>query len=180
MRNIDLTNIKEASEGQRLPVGGYICAIKTVTDYPAKDYLEIEYDIARGDFKGYYTEMEKKVNFWGGKFYRSYKDTALSFFKSFLTAVEKSNPGFLWTSNEKQLERMLVGLVLGEEEYINKDGEKKTRLYVVGVRSVEEIEKGNFKIPELKKIQYTETTVSQPISATAQTLGVIADEDLPF
>ena len=149
MKELDLANIEPQKEYKRIGAGGYIAKIGKVEDFPDKEYLKIEYDIAEGEFKDYYTELYVSKGFWGGTFFRSYKNTALSFFKSFVTSVENSNKGFVWTSNEQQLVGKLMGIVLGEELNPNKsDG--STRLYVDQVRSVDSIRKGDYKVPPVK------------------------------
>lgn len=85
--------------------------------------------------------------------------------KGFTNAIEASNKGYKWDWNEQGLKGKLVGVVIGEEEYINQKGAVRTRTYVNAVRSVETIEKGEFKIPELKKVDATKvvtTTAAEP------------------
>ncbi len=145
MRYIDLDKVQAANEFRRPAPGGYICGITAVKDVPEKEYLRIEFDIAEGEFKRYYTELNKARGFWGGVFVRSYSDAALPFFKSFITAVEKSNNGYKFDYEEQKLKGKYIGLVLGEEEYMSRTGEIKTRLYVHSTRSVQAIKNGEFK-----------------------------------
>ncbi len=83
MKAIDLTNVKEAGDFQRPAPGAYVCTITSAEDVPAKEYLKIGYDIAEGEFKGYYSQMRKDHPDWtnAGTYYRSYKPTALNMFK---------------------------------------------------------------------------------------------------
>ena len=150
MKNIDWGKVPDPVDLPRLKPGGYVCKITLVTDEPKKEYLKVEYDIAEGEFKGHWNELYKAKSFWGGTFIRSYKETALSMFKGFLTAVKESNPGFIFNNEEKRLEGQLIGLVLGEEEYRKNNGTDGTRLYVAAVRSVDKIRKGDFTIPPKK------------------------------
>ena len=53
MKQLNLDNVRSADETTRLVPGGYLCGIKKVTDVPSKEYLEIEFDIAKGDFAHY-------------------------------------------------------------------------------------------------------------------------------
>lgn len=153
----------QASSGEfaRPTAGGYICKIMDVEDVPMNeqgkgDYLRIEYDIADGDFKGYYKEQFDK---WGGNwnayFIRSYKEKALGMFKHFTNCIEQSNAGYEWDFNEKGLIGKVVGLVLGEEEYQNNAGEIKTKLVVKDVKNIDDIKQGNFKVPVPKKLTVT-------------------------
>lgn len=171
MKCVNLDNVQEAGDFNRLTPGGYICGITRVEDVPEREYLKIEYDIAEGEFKNYFRQLFEKFGFWGGSFIRSYKDNALPFFKAFTTAVEKSNKGYEFDYDEHKLVRKYIGLVLAEEEYISKYGEIKTRLYVASARSIDAIKQGDFKVPELKKLRQEQTTDYQP---------ALDDSDLPF
>ena len=155
MKNINWATVEEAKEFEKVAVGGYICKITAIEDVEAKEYLKISYDIAIGDFKDYYKNLNESKGFWGATFFKSYKDTALSFFKGFLTALQSSNQGFLAdTFNDPNiLVGKYVGLVLSEEEYISKqDGTIKTRLYVSQVRSVDAIRTGDFAVADKKTV----------------------------
>ena len=152
MKAIDLTQVEDRKEFAKVVAGGYVAKIESVKDVPEKEYLLIEYDFAEGQLKGYYADLFESKNFWGGKFVKSYKDTALSFFKGFITAVAKSNPGFAWTSNEQQLVGKRVGIVIGIEEYLSKTQTVEERPYVADIHSVEAIKNGNFKVPPLKAL----------------------------
>lgn len=152
MRNINWKEVEEAKEFESLKPGGYVAIIKNAEDNPAKEYLRISYDIHEGNFKDYYENLYKAKGFWGGNFYRSYKESARGFFKAFLNAVKQSNVGFVFNNDETNLRNKLVGIVLSEEEYVGNDGTVKTRLYVSIVTNVENIKKGNFKVKPLKKL----------------------------
>ncbi len=152
----NINEVKEAGDSTRLLAGGYICKYTSVKDVPDKNYLYMEYDIAEGEYKDYYKELSERLDFWGGRCYRSYSEKALPMFKRMCSAVTKSNPGYIFDGNEHADETTLigklVGLILGEEEYIGNDGSIKTRLTVTREISVEDIKEGKFKIPKIKKL----------------------------
>lgn len=173
MKNINWNNVPNPTELPRLGPGGYICKITMVKDVPEKEYLYLEYDIAEGQHKRHWNELYKAKSFWGGKFYRSYKETALSMFKGFLTAVKDSNPGFIFNNEEKRLEGQLIGLVLGEEEYRKQDGSDGTRLYVAAVRSLDKIRSGDFIVPPKKLLQTGRSDGFYPTND-------VPDDDVPF
>ena len=175
MKRLDLSGVQEAGTYEKLPPGGYICGILNAIDYPNKEYLEIEFDIVDGHFKNHFKEQSKSLGFWGGRFIRSYKKSALPFFKSFTTALYNSNNGFDFDYDEQSLRGKYIGLVIGEEEYINRKGELKTSVYVKETRSIEAIQKGEFKIPELKKLQQTPLDVS-----TLPEFVEMNDDEFPF
>ena len=190
MRQVNLENVQEAGEFERLGAGGYVCKITKVTDVTVNentgkgDYLQIEYDIAEGPHKDYYKQMEENLKFWGGRYIRSYKEKALPMFKRMCSAVSKSNPGFIFdggkqNSNEQTLVGKYIGLVLGEEEYIGNDGSKKTRLYVNTEKDISDIRSGKFKVPELKKLANEDDNNTQSSNDFID-IPEGAQEEIPF
>lgn len=167
MINIDWSKEQEAQEFARPGAGAYICRIVSVEDNPSKEYLKIYADIAEGEFKDYGKLSEERTGKdWDYiRFNRSYKPKARGFFKGFLTALEKSNRNFSadkFDGNEQRMKGMWIGLVLGEEEYVKKDGSVGVRTYVDSIRSGEAIRQGDYKIPELKKLDQADTA-SAPV-----------------
>lgn len=164
MQKINWSNVEAASDNYAAPpAGGYILAICAVEDVPGKQYIKVYCDItgvadpANEQFVGYYGQRKERS---GGKiplfnFIRSYKQSALGFFKAFLVALEKSdNSGFVadrFNGDEQQFCGMVIGAVLGQEEYVY-NGKLRVRLVVNNFCYVKRIEDGDFKIPELKKL----------------------------
>ena len=185
-------NIKESSGFEKLPVGGYIIKILNVQDVAEKEYLKVSFDIADGEYKGFFkkqydgdTRTDKK---WpnAGSFVRSYKSTAESMFKGFVNAIENSYKGFKFDFDEKKLVGKQVGIVVGMEQYLNQKGQVRERTYVSAVRSVDTIKKGDFKVPELKMLDATKTTSAapkpsesfvNPFADSAPTIDPFADSD---
>ena len=153
MKKLDLENVQEVGEFNSVVPGGYIAKIVSATDVPEKEYLKMELNIAEGDYKDYYKDLSESMKFWGLTLYRSYKESALGFFKAFKNTVEQSNDGFVYDYDEKTLEGKLVGIILGEEEYIGNDGSEKVRLKITSTKSVEDIKAGKFKIPKKKLLE---------------------------
>lgn len=163
MQAVDLTNVKESSDFKRPAPGAYICTITNVEDVPINqqtgkgNYLRVFYDIAEGEFKGYYGQMRTDHPDWTtvGSYIRSYKEAALGMFKRFCSAVTKSNAGYTFdgktNTDEKSLIGKKVGLVFQEEEYYGNDGNKKTRLIVNKEFPIDEIEKQ--RVPAFKKLK---------------------------
>ena len=194
MKKIDLTDVQESTGSRNLPPGGYICKIVTVADVPQKEYLLITFDIAHGEYKDYYTELNNRAGFWGGKYFQSYKETALGMLKRFVSCVEKSNQSYIWDCNESTLVGKHIGLVLAEEEYVSKDGEIKSNVKPVYVYTVEDIKTGAYDIPALKKLSQNSMssfTTQTPLGHAIQLRGfdqpagdfmphVVRDGDLPF
>ena len=183
MRKIENYDSIQASSGEfaRPGNGGYILEIVNVTDVPYNaqtgkgDYLKIDYDIAVGDFKGYYTSQNER---FGGKWFanviKSYKEKALGMFKHFTNCIEESNPGFKWDWQEYKLIGCRFGATLQEEEYLNNEGEVRTRLIVKDIKTVKQIMDGDFKVPTTKKLERTAAPVSDFAVLDNST------DDLPF
>ena len=154
MKPLNLNNVEEAKDFETLPAGGYVCRIVSATDMPQYEMLKLEYDIVEGQYANYFNNKYGKTGYWFGDTVKSYKESALPYFKQFITCVEKSNPGYHWNNDEHTLVGKLVGFVIGDKEYRNKTtGEVKITSDVAFVRSVEAIRKGDFKVPELKKLK---------------------------
>ena len=94
-------SVEESGNFDSIKPGGYVAVIKNIEDDSDKEYLRISYDIAEGKFKNYYMGLYNSQNFWGGNFFRSYKESTIGFFKGFITAIEKSNPAYRWDWNEQ-------------------------------------------------------------------------------
>lgn len=158
--------IQESGSFKKLPVGGYVVKILSAIDVPEKEYLRLSFDIAEGPNKGFFAEEYKNDTREGkkwpnaGTFVRSYKEKALPMMKGFTTAVEKSNKNYAWNFDESTLKGKLVGLVIGEEEFVNSSGKMRTRTYVNAVRSVDIIREGKFEVPELKKLSADKVAAS--------------------
>lgn len=180
MKQIDLANVQEPQgEFKKLVPGGYVIGITRVEDNPDKEYLMIEYDIAEGPLKNYYLELNNKFGFWGGNFVKSYKDKALPFFKQFIEAVQASNRGYKWDSDEGKLVRKLVGAVLQIETYTNRNGETKEKLAVVQLLPADDIRQGKFTVPEPKAQNNTQTSAPQAPQNNDDP-DVLSDEGVPF
>ena len=172
MRSLDLSNVEEAKEFPKLEAGGYVCRIHSVQDFENKEYLKIEYDISEGRFVGHFKALSEAKDFWAGNFIRSYKESALPFFKAFINRIEESNPNYKFDNNEQNLVGKYIGLVLGEEEYEGSNGEIKTRLYVAAIKNVYQIRNGNFAVPTFKSLDGERPKPEQ--------LEEIDDDSLPF
>lgn len=179
---MDNINWNDVQDEIRRPVpGGYAAKIVKVEDNTEKKCLYIQWEFADGEYKGCNQETFDALGFWPMLICRSYKPTALRFFKGFKTAVEDSNRNFVFQNDPQSLVGKYVGVVLGEEEYRAKDSSVKTRLYVDQVRSGKAIREGDYKVPELKKLP---AGAAAPVSAATpmNNYAVLTDDDseLPF
>lgn len=171
--------INEAGEFRRLPAGAYGVRITKIVDNPANEYLEVYCDITQeGEYKHYFKQLVDAGLTDTSKSFRSYKTNALPFFKAFITAVEKTNPGYHWDWDEQKLVGKAVVAVFGEEEYEDKDGNIKVATRVVEFRSIDALKEGRIKVPELKKLPPKEAKPADESKNLEQL--EIPDADLPF
>lgn len=174
--------VNAAGEYAKLTAGGYVCKITKVEDVASKEYLNIEFDIVEGALKGFGTDMLERLGWTSCKFTKSYKESALAFFKQFLEAVDKTNnttfaneveSGF----NEQKLVGKGIGLAFGMEEYKKNDGSIGTRIntFDMQFKTANEIRNGDFEVPELKKLPEAPTS-------SASAFSVLNDDssELPF
>lgn len=154
MRKIDWDNVQEMGDFTPVAPGGYVAAITEVEDHEADEFLMVCWDFVEQPYRGRNTQTHKDRGYWPMRFPRSYKESALGYFKAFKTALEKSNPGYTFREDALQeMRQKYIGVVIGMEEYIAKDGTVKTRPTVRQTRSVDSIRNGDFKVPELKTLQ---------------------------
>ena len=164
---------------EKLPPGGYVCAIKSVTNHHEGDkpFLEIVYDIREGKYADYYADEWGQENLWAHTNRHYYSEAALGMFKGFLKAVDISNNtdfeaqaefGF----DEQRLIGKTIGYILGEEEYRGNDGSIKTRLRVRRTVTSQQVREGKYKFPETKKLE----EAAPQIQPTPE----ISESDLPF
>jgi hypothetical protein len=188
--------INEAGEYKALPPQPYVVRLTNVVDVVDKEYLEIYFDIIEpAEFKGHFKELYDATGKDYSKTIRSYKnEAAMSYFKQFTTAVNKSNPGFLWEKswNEKDLIGKVVIANFGEEEY--DDGvsdEIKVSTKVQQFRSGSAYREGKIELlprkkltdEQLKKFEERVDKLVDKRVATAVNASSVADineDDLPF
>lgn len=115
---------KEQYEYEALPKNAYIIRLLSVKEEANKDntgtYLKIAFDIAEGEFAGFYKKAfendsreDKKWNNDAVLYISVPKDNSEQWmvdnFNKFMTAVEDSNEGYHWNWDENTLKDKLVG-----------------------------------------------------------------------
>ena len=171
-------------EYERLEAGGYICKIKSAKEEKSKSgkrMLVIALDILEGDKKDFFkkrfdedTRAEKK---WpAGAIYRQMLEgeKAAGFLKGLMTSLEASNEDFKWDWDEKKLSNLKCGAIFGEEEYEKLDGSIGTSTKVKFIRTVQAIQEGKYKVPEIKKLPPKGEAFEDFVNS------VTSDDDLPF
>ena len=163
-----------------LPAGLYVCQIKgaTTETIKGKEYLVIAFDIIDGDYAGYYQaayNMDTRDNKkWKGVHRQGTEGSSLPFFKGLIASIEKSNPGYTWNWDENTLKGKKFGAVMGREEFLTQDGQKKMATKIRNIRSIEGLK--NATIPEDKLLpDNTAGYPDMPPTGPAPT-----DADAPF
>jgi hypothetical protein len=193
MKSFDTTNVQESysgGESKHIPAGGYVARIMKVTDVPLDtttnkgDYLKIEFDIAEGEYAGYYSELFMRFGKWRGNAIASYKETALPIFKGFYRSVEDANPNYTWNWIEQTLVGKLVGVVLGDEEYFNSfNNTIGTAVKHRGWCKVQDVRDGKVKAPKLRPMSESDKAKAERAGATTSAGATVisgADAELPF
>lgn len=162
--------------GRKEVPGGYIVKITFAEDVPQKEYLRIEWDYTDGDMAGTHKECYDNYGFWPAPLIRSYKEKAVGMFKAFIEAVAKSNDGFTWNWDERDLVGKWVGVVTREEEYTSNSGELKTRIIVDRVLPAVDIMNGNFQVLPTKRKEAS----NRGNAVVDMTATVIPDSEIPF
>jgi len=179
-----------------LPAGCYVCAIKQASmtkSNSGRDQIAILFDIAEGEHKNFYDQQFKAAKSqssdakWKGVYKQIVDGSSLPFFKGLMTSIEKSNPGFQFPwgreGNEKTLVGKKFGAVMGREEFLTTENEKRMATKVVQTRSIDGLK--DAKIPEDKLLGDAATPPASPQYGPADKDGFMnipdgIDEELPF
>lgn len=181
-------------EFSQLPAGLYVCEILGAKqeNYNGHARFIMQFDISEGEYKGFYKkqyEAEKQTSQnakFRGLHRQNMEDQGLPFFKGLMTSLERSNAGyhFPWgqDGNEKTLVGKKFGAVMGREEFLTSDGEKRMSTKIVQIRSVEGLK--DAKIPEDKLLQedagQAASKYGQADENGFQNIPENIDEELPF
>ena len=161
--------VQAPSEGRKLDINAAVVGIKQAKvqedDYGAK--LCIAFDICEGDNTGWYEQdfrsqqprpgEDKRwkgvLRLWLPKHDGSEQDEwTKRTLKGFVTAVEKSNPGYQWNWDERSLAGKYLGILYRNEEweFNGSTGWSKRPFRAISIDSVRE---GSFKVPKDKPLK---------------------------
>lgn len=163
MKPVEGYNESQAFTGEsmQLPAGLYVCQIKMAIEEERKGkrLIAIAYEIAEGEYKGFFQkkyDADKNQNKkWPGIHRQLMEGESLPFFKGLMTSIEESNPGYTWNWDENSLKGKKFGAVMGREEFMTQDGQKKMATKIRGIRSVEGLK--NATVPEDKLLPDNQT-----------------------
>lgn len=182
-----------------IELGGHKGVIKSVeeytSDFSGNTSLKVIVDTTKDDKQPeYFTELYKSDDRADKKWsnsairYVSLKDdeNCVKMLKGFITAVENSNPNFIydWDKDIDQLKGKKVGLVFGLEEYLDQEGKIKTGRKLVQFRSIDKV--NEVKIPRVKLVdntfvEYEDYNKNNKSSVKDDAVEIVlTKEELPF
>jgi len=178
------------TEREKLPVGAYPVVIKAAEE---KTYskngnsfsvLEISFDISDGEFKDFFADdyrtQTQDIKKWKGvlrqfvpKDDNSEKDnTTKSFFKTMISAIEDSNPGFHWDWEEAALKGKKAACVFRNEEW-QFNGANGWKAQPFKFITMEAYTTEKYRLPKDKPLK-------NKINIENDDVDIISDDDLPF
>lgn len=174
-------------ESLKLPAGCYVCRIIQAKVSKSKDsnrdMLLIAYDIDEGEQKGFFAKKHKELKFhnpqaeWPGVYRQTMDGTSLSFFKGFITSVERSNHfTFPWDvqDNEQSLRGKKFGAVMGRKQKLSDRGNKYFITEIKQIRSLDGLKDATVPEDEL----LPDTPAPAFSTAVPQTQG--ASQNIPY
>jgi hypothetical protein len=176
----------------QLPKGGYIAKIldcKEESSATGYRWLAISFDISEGEHKGHFAEQYRantsETKRWRGTYNAfipeegsQYYEDNLNRFKTMIANIEESNQGYHWDWDETKLKGKTIGVIFGEKEIKTDKGDKIVITECKGIRSVDAIKNGKFKVPELKTLSGANSKPS--VKPAADPFASVLDDDLPF
>lgn len=180
---------QKISSDKQLPVGGYVAKIVSakVEDYSWGSVVVIAFDIAEGEFAGFFKKQfdsnhneDKK---WKGTYRLTVPDESSQYFESnqktfnnFIYAIEDSNSGYHYDCDETKFKGKLFGAIYRKKEFIGNNGSVASCTECGGVTDIESIRDNSFT-PLKDKLSSGNSAVNNNQS---DTVDALADEDLPF
>ena len=193
-------NIQLNEDFTPIELGGHKAVIMEAIEYTSEltgnVSLKVSIDTDKDDKQpNYFSELykndtreDKKWSNSAIKYISLKKDeNCVRMLKSFITAVENSNPGFTydWNKELTQLKGKKVCAVMGWEEYTKQDGTTGLSTKITQFRSLDKLD--TIQIPRVKTLDgtlvdyddYKEFYMNKPTSNNSNEI-VISGDDLPF
>lgn len=174
---------------ETLPAGGYVAKIMDASaiHYDWGEVLKIDFDIAEGEYKGFFandyranTSDNKK---WRGSYRITIPDESSQYFdsqrKSFnnlIACLEETNAGYHFDWDESKLKGKGIGVLFRNKEW-EYNGSTGWTTECCAVTTAEDIRNGKFKTPKDKALKKTGYT-----AAASTSFADLDDDDsdLPF
>lgn len=174
-----------------LPAGGYVAKIVSakVEDYQWGSVVVVAFDIAEGDFKGFFKKQfddnpneDKK---WRGVYRLTVPDENSKYFdgnrrtfNNFIYAMEDSNPNYHYDCDEKKFKDKMIGILFRNREW-EMDGNTGWTTECGAVTDVASIREGKFKPLKDKPLKGKSTTTA-PLTNPSPADLIDDEEDIPF
>ena len=173
-----------------LPAGGYVAKIMdaSVIKYDWGEVLKIDFDIAEGEYKGFFTN-DYRTNTSDNKKWRGnyrinipnennqYFDSQRKSFNNLIACLEETNAGYHFDWDEAKLKGKGIGVLFRNKEW-EYNGSTGWTTECCAVTTAKDIREGNFKMPKDKPLK-AKAANSGAYSETAFA-PVDDDADLPF
>lgn len=182
----------------QLPVGGYVVKITGVRyengHNGGSDRIVVAFDVAEGEHAGFFKKRfdsdQNEDRKWKGTtvLYVPKEDGSeqdewtIRRLKTFTNALEDSNQNYHWDWDENKWKGLLVGGVFGEVHTVI-DGKQIQYTTFRNACSVEDIRKGNFKIPKVQLKNGASASVAKPADPMKEEFMQIpegSEEEVPF
>lgn len=185
--------VQAAQEYKPLPLGAYVvkimgATVKSLSSRDGREFamLEISFDIAEGEYAGYYAKdyrAQTGDKRWKGalKLFLPREDGSdqdewtKSRLKAAFEAIERSNDGYRWDWNEERLKGKLVGCVYRNEQW-DWNGQTGFTARPFKFLDVSRIREGDFALPKDKLLKKSTTSNSLDVGYSP----IDDDGDLPF
>ena len=190
----DFNQVKEYAEATDLPRGGYALRIRSaeIKENSIGQYVEIFFDIAEGEYKSFfennYQNQQKIPPKWLGTYFLSVPtgdgtegdEWTKRKFKTFVTSLERSNPGYHFDWDEQKFAGLMIGGLFNMREYRKSDGTIGQIANCGRICSVDTVRRGNYVLPKDKVLT---SAYVNPASAPVmgdRFVNVEEDVELPF
>lgn len=185
------------SDSERLPVGGYILKILDAKEQNNSwgDTLIISFDIAEGEQKDFFARNYRSQTGEDKKWKGVYRlripvddgseadEPRQARFKTVMTRIEESNPGFHWNWDEHTLKGKFIGALFNNKEY-DFNGRHGFFTNCHSLVTVEKIRSGKFEIPADTLLNSNSgSSVGTPSNVGDGFMNIpddVNDEGLPF
>ena len=175
---------------ETLPAGGYVAKIMdaTVISYDWGDVLKVDFDIAEGEYKGFFaTDYRNNTNDdkkWRGTYRinipnesNRYFDSQRKSFNNLIACLEETNNGFHWAWDESALKGKGIGVLFRNKEW-EYNGSTGWTTECCTVTTAKDIREGNFKMPKDKPLKAKAANTG--VNSETTFAPVDDDADLPF
>lgn len=185
-------------EFEPLPIGGYVMKIllaEVKENANGYKWIEIQHDVAEGEYAGYYQNQYKNSTLDNVKFKgkhiigipqegHQYYDSQFNNFWRHIYAIEDSNIGFVFDIEDlNKLIDKKVGAVFFEKEW-EFDNKKGFSVQCHHYEEIVKIKEGNFKQPETKYLNNKNNGWTLAHKGNSQVDGngyvSIDGDDIPF